>query len=77
MDKYAKCEMLPQGIHYWYKTKNDYGKNMYFFLQDKYPKEYGFSFWFPKKGDIVLVEVPFIFNLKSFFKKKACFAKGV
>lgn len=26
---------------------------------------------------IVLVEVPFIFNLKSFFKKKACFAKGV
>ena len=49
-DKYAKCEMLPQGIHYWYKTKNDYGKNMYIFLQDKYPKEYGFFFLIPEEG---------------------------
>ena len=50
MDKYAKCETLPQGIHYWYKTKNDYGKNMYIFLQDKYPKEYGFFFLIPEEG---------------------------
>ena len=49
-DKYAKCETLPQGIHYWYETKNDYGKNMYIFLQDKYPKEYGFFFLIPEEG---------------------------
>ena len=52
-DKYAKCETLPQGIHYWYKTKNDYGKNMYIFLQDKYPKEYGFFFLIPEEGRLI------------------------
>lgn len=50
---YTKCETLPQGIHYWYKTKNVYGKNMYIFLQDKYPKEYGFFFLIPEEGRLI------------------------
>lgn len=51
--EYSKCGMLPQGIHYWYKTKNNYGKNMYTFLQDKYPKEYGIYSLIPEEGRLI------------------------
>lgn len=50
---YTKCETLPQGIHYWYKTKNVYGKNMYIFLQDKYPKEHGYFLLIPEEGRFI------------------------
>ena len=48
--EYAKCGMLPQGIHYWYKQKNYHDNTIYFFLQDKYPKEHGRFYLIPAEG---------------------------